>query len=89
MIGVSRDIESLTTFKCNSARLMKHLRKTGRPVVLTVKGKAEAVLMDPKAYQAMTERIETIEALRRGLSQAKRGLGTPVDEFFDELDAES
>lgn len=89
MIDISRDIESLTTFKRNSTSLMKQLRKTGRPVVLTVKGKARAVLMDPQAYQEMSERLQSIESISRGLTQAKKGLGKPVDAFFDELDAES
>lgn len=88
MIDVSQDIESLTTFKRKSTSLMKHMRKTGRPVVLTVKGKAQAVLMDPKTYQQMAERLETIESISRGLAQAKKGLGKPVDRFFDELDSQ-
>ena len=46
MIDVTQDIHSLTTFKRNSSGLMKHMKKTGRPLVLTVKGKAEAVVLD-------------------------------------------
>jgi prevent-host-death family protein len=88
MIDISKDIESLTTFKRDSASVVRHLRKTGRPVVLTVKGKAHAVIMDPRAYQLMADRLDTIESIRSGLAQAKQGLGRPVDEFFDELDAE-
>ena len=39
MIDVTQDIQSMTTFKRNSSGLMKRLKKTGRPLVLTVKGK--------------------------------------------------
>ena len=46
MIDVTQDIHSLTTFKRHSSGLMKRMKKTGRPLVLTVKGKAEAVVMD-------------------------------------------
>ena len=52
MIDVSRDIQSMTTFKRNSAGIMKRIRKTGRPLVLTVKGKAEAVVMEARAWQS-------------------------------------
>jgi prevent-host-death family protein len=86
MIDVSQDIQSMTTFKRNSAGLVKRLRKTGRPLVLTVKGKAEVVVMDTSTYQQMANRVDTIEGIRRGLAQAKKGLGRSVDEVFDDLE---
>ncbi len=86
MIDVSQDIQSMTTFKRNSAGLMKRMRKTGRPLVLTVKGKAEVVVMDARLYQQMADRVDTIEGIRRGLAQAKKGLGRSVDDVFDDLE---
>ena len=50
MIDVTQDIHSLTTFKRNSSGLMKHMKKTGRPLVLTINGNTEAVLLDPTTY---------------------------------------
>ncbi len=86
MIDVNRDIQSMTTFKRNSAGLVKRMRKSGRPLVLTVKGKAEVVVMDAGAYQQLANRIDTVEGIRRGLAQAKRGLGRSVDEVFDDFE---
>ena len=86
MIDVSQDIQSLTVFKRNSLGLMKRMKKTGRPLVLTVKGKAEAVIMDAASYQELSDRVDAIAGIRRGLIQAKKGLGRPVDDVFDELD---
>lgn len=85
MIDVTRDIRTLTDFKRQSTGLIKQMKKTGRPVVLTVKGKAEAVVMDAKSYQAMAERMSAIEGISRGLSEARKGQGIEVDEFFDRL----
>ncbi|HEY3824168.1 MAG TPA: type II toxin-antitoxin system Phd/YefM family antitoxin [Bryobacteraceae bacterium] len=78
MIDVSQDIQSMTTFKRNSAGLVKRMRKSGRPLVLTVKGKAEVVVMDAGTYQQLADRIDTVEGIRRGLAQAKRGQGRVV-----------
>lgn len=86
MIDVSQDIQSMTTFKRNSAGLVKRMRKSGRPLVLTVKGKAEVVVMDAGTYQQLADRIDTVEGIRRGLAQAKRGLGRSVDEVFDDFE---
>jgi prevent-host-death family protein len=86
MIDVSQDIHSLTTFKRDTNSLMKRMKKNGRPLVLTVKGRAEAVVMDPVAYQRLAEYHDTVAGIRRGLAQAKKGLGRSVDEVFDSIE---
>ena len=58
-------------------------------MVLTVKGKAEAVLPDAAAYQDVADHLDAIASIRRGLAQAKKGQGRPVDEVFDDLERES
>jgi PHD/YefM family antitoxin component YafN of YafNO toxin-antitoxin module len=62
------------------------MRKTGRPLVLTVKGKAGAVVLDAAAYQEIAEHLDTVASIRRGLAQAKKGLGRSVDDVFDDLE---
>ena len=89
MIDVTQDIHSMTTFKRNSTGLMKRMKKTGRPLVLTVNGKAEAVLLDASLYQDVAAHLDSVASIRRGLAQAKRGMGRSVDEVFDELEREA
>jgi prevent-host-death family protein len=88
MIDVTQDIHSLTTFKRNSSGLMKQMKKTGRPLVLTVKGKAEAVLVDAAAYQEVASQLDAVASIRRGLAQARKGEGRSVDQVFGELEQE-
>jgi prevent-host-death family protein len=88
MINVAEDIHSFTTFKRKSSDLMKRMKKTGRPLVLTINGKAEAVLLEPAVYQQVAEQLDVIARIRRGLDQAMRGEGQTVDEVFDELGRE-
>jgi len=89
MIDVTQDIHSLTTFKRNSSNLMKRIKKTGRPLVLTVNGKAQAIVLDASAYQEVASHLDAIASIRRGLAQAKKGLGRSVDEVFDDLEREA
>jgi prevent-host-death family protein len=89
MINVTQDIHSLTAFKRKSSSLMKKMKKTGRPLVLTINGKAEAVVLDPAAYQQVADQLDILSKIRRGLAQAKRGEGQTVDEVFDELEMEA
>ena len=88
MIDVTQDIHSLTTFKRNSSGLMKRMKKTGRPLVLTVNGKAEAVLLDAAAYQQVASQLDAVASIRRGLLQAEKGMGRPADDVFNELERE-
>jgi len=88
MIDVTQDIHSLTTFKRNSSGLMKRMKKTGRPLVLTINGKAEAVLLDAATYQQVADYLDAVAGIRRGLEQARKGLGQPIEEVFDEFDRE-
>jgi prevent-host-death family protein len=83
MIDVTQDIHSLTTFKRNTSGLMKQMKKTGRPLVLTIKGKAEAVVLDATRYQAIAEQLDTVASIRRGLAQARKGAGRPADEVYE------
>lgn len=88
MIDVSQDIYSLTTFKRDTNGLMKRMKKHGRPLILTVKGRAEAVVMDPAVYQRLAEYHDTVAGIRRGLAQARKGIGRSVDDVFDEIERE-
>jgi prevent-host-death family protein len=82
------DIQSLTDFKRNTAKYLKKMKKTKRPVVLTVNGRAELVVQDARAYQEMLERIEraeTVAALRQGIEEFETGEGRPAREALEEL----
>ena len=56
------DIGSLTSFSRNTKAHLKRLRRTGRPLLLTVNGKAEVVIQNASAYQRV---IESLEKLKR------------------------
>jgi prevent-host-death family protein len=90
MLDLTKDIQSLTAFRRRSGDFMKQLRKSKRPVVLTVNGRAAAVLQDPEAFQRLLDlasRADTNEGIRQGLKDAKEGKVRPAREFFDEFEA--
>lgn len=90
MLDLTQDIQSLTTFRRRSAAFLKQLRKSKRPVVLTVKGKAAAVVQDAEAYQRLLDiaaAADAREGVRQGLEDAKKGRGKLAREFFREFEA--
>ena len=85
MLDLANDIRSLSDFKRNTVALLDRLRETGSPLVLTVNGKAELVVQDAAAYQALLDRVETIEGIQRGLQDVKAGRMKPAMQVFDRL----
>jgi len=88
MLDITKDIQSLTTFRRRSGDFMKHLHKSKRPVVLTVKGKAQAIVQDAEAYQQLLDiaaRADVFEAIRQGLDDAANGRTRPAREVFDDI----
>ena len=91
MLDITKDIQSLTTFRRRSGEFLKQLSKSKRPVVLTVRGKAAAVVQDAEAYQRLLDiaaLVDAEEGIRQGLEDAKKGKTRPAKKFFDEFEAE-
>ena len=89
-INLTQDIRSLTDFKRHTSELAEQIKMTGRPLVLTVNGKAELVVQDAASYQALLDAVEqaaTVAGIQRGLEQMARGEGRPVSEAFAEFRA--
>lgn len=85
MLDLANDIRSLSDFKRNTVDLLDRIRKTGNPMVLTVNGKAELVVQDAEAYQALLDRVETLEGIQRGVADVKAGRTRPAQQVFDKL----
>lgn len=84
------EIHSLTEFQRNTKEHLERLKKSGKPQVLTVNGKAEVVVQDARSYQLLLEEMEKLEALagiRRGLQEVESGKTSSSDEVFARMRA--
>ena len=73
---VTKDIQSLSDFKRNTSKLVKQVRETKRPVVLTVNGAAAVVVQDAESYDDLVARCERAEGaaiLRERLDYVRKG----------------
>ena len=92
MVNLSQDIHPLTDFKRNTSEFMSRMKKTRRPVVLTVNGKAELVVQDAESYQQILdrlERFEAVEAIRLGIAAAEEGRVKPARQALSETSGEA
>ena len=89
MIDLTKDIQSLTTFRRNSGDFMKQLKKTKRAIVLTVNGKPEAVVQDAASYQRLRDLAafgDAGEGIRQGSEDVKAGRVRPSKTVFAEFE---
>jgi len=83
MIAV-QDILSLTDFQRNTKSHLRRLKSSGRPVVLTVNGRAELIVQDAAAFEDM---LDAIRGIQRGLDEMKAGKGEPARKVLDRIRA--
>lgn len=86
MFDIKKDIQAMTTFRRNPGQFMKHLKKTKKPLILTVNGKAEAVVQDAEAYQRLLDiaaQVDAAEGIRQGLADVKKDRLRPAREALE------
>jgi prevent-host-death family protein len=88
MLDITKDIQSLTNFRRKSGEFLKQIKKSKRPVVLTVNGKAKAVVQDAQADQRLLDTAacaDVYEAVRQGVDDIVHGRTRPARKVFNEL----
>jgi prevent-host-death family protein len=88
MIDITQDIQPLTTFRNNSVKTLKHLKATGRPIVLTVNGKAAATVISAKEYQRLMDiaaEADESEGVRQAREDIAAGRTYPARQVFAEF----
>ncbi|MEQ8958002.1 MAG: type II toxin-antitoxin system Phd/YefM family antitoxin [Coleofasciculus chthonoplastes F3-SA18-01] len=87
MLSLS-DIHPLSEFQRGAKAFLARLKETKAPMVLTVNGKAAAVVQDAESYQQLLDRIELLESMagiRKSIEEFDQGKGMPLKEAFQQL----
>lgn len=92
-LRISEDILPVGEFKTQASRVLRHLKKTRRPFVITQNGKPAAVLITPDEFDRLNEHARFLEAVDEGLADSASGriidddeLGRQLDESFGPLE---
>ena len=79
------DIRSVTELKRKTREILAQVRQTGRPVVLTVNGKADAVLLDAKTFDKHLSASNMARLLAPAEEDVSAGRTRPMRAFMNEL----
>jgi prevent-host-death family protein len=72
-LSIADDIVPVTDLKANAATWIEALAERDSPIVVTQHGRAAAVLLSPRAYDALTSRARFVAAVDEGLRQSEEG----------------
>ena len=79
------DIRSVTELKRDTRNILRQVRETGRPVVVTVNGKADAVLMDARTYERHLRAANLAKLLAAGEGDVAARRVRPMRAFLAEF----
>ena len=84
-MDLTEDIRSVTDLKRHTREILDHVHATGRPVILTVNGRADAVLLDAVVYQKQLQAASLARLLAPAEAEVSEGATRPVADFFKEF----
>jgi len=84
-ISPSEDIRSVTDLKRHTRDILDQLHATRRPIILTVNGRADSVLLDVRAYEELLRAGNLAELLTPAERDIERGKTRPMREFMQEF----
>jgi prevent-host-death family protein len=84
-IRPSEDIRSVTDLKRNTREILDHLHATGRPVILTVNGRADSVLLDVRVYEKHLQAGNLAKLIALAEQDLESGRTRPARDFMKEF----
>ena len=84
-LSITENIRSITDLRRNTNSILDQLPKTKRPVVLTVNGKAEAVILDAKEYEKFTHAFNLLKLLVPAEENISAGRFKAAKDFINDF----
>jgi prevent-host-death family protein len=85
LLSLTDDVKTVSEVKQNLRAVLAQIKETGRPVVVTVKGKPNAVLIDVETYERKLRSLNLAGLLAQGEVDIRQGRTRPAGTFLKEL----
>lgn len=84
-ISPSDDIRSVIDLKHHTREILDQIHKTGRPIFLTVNGRADSVLLDVKQYEKLVQAGTIAGLLKAAEEDIEQDKTRPFKSFIQEF----
>ena len=82
----SEDVVPLTDLKINPGKVVNHAKESGRPILLTSRGRGVAVMQGLDEYEKDKETIAFLKAVAKGMASIREGKTYTHEEVLAALD---
>ena len=83
--SLTEDLKTVSELKKNLRAVLDQIRETGRPVVVTVNGKPDAVLIDVQTFERKLKALNLVGLLAEGAEDIRRRRTRPASAFLKEF----
>lgn len=83
---LAEDIKPVTYIKAHATDLIDEVNTNKRPIVITQKGTARAVLLDIDSYEKQKNTLTMLKLVAQGEHDIKKGQLVEQEAFFKEMD---
>jgi len=84
-ISLSEDVKTLSELQQSPRKLINQLHRTGRPVVVTIKGKPDVVMMDVSTFERKLQAANLAPLLAEAEADVVAERTRPANQFLKEL----
>lgn len=84
-VSITEDIKSVSELKKKTREIFEQLHRTGRPIVITVNGKPDVVLLGAGVFEKKLKALNLGVLLAEAEADVKEGRTRPAREFLKEL----
>jgi len=86
-IDLTRDFRTVSEVKGSLREVLRQVHETRRPVIVTVKGKPDAVLMDIEEYERQRRALALVDRLAEAEADVRAGRLHAARDVLAELEA--
>lgn len=82
---LSESVMPISEVKANASKLIGEVSSRRRPVIITLNGRAKAIVQDLETYEQTQESLAMLKIVAQGRESARKGRVKPVRKAFDEV----
>lgn len=86
-ISITKDFKSVSDLKKKTNEIFKQMHHTGRPIIITVNGKPDAVLLDVETFEKKLKASNLGILLAEAEADIKDGNIRSANDFLRELES--
>jgi prevent-host-death family protein len=84
-LSISEDIKSVSDLKKKTREIFRQIHHTGRPIIVTVNGKPDAVLLDVEVFEKKLKSLNLGILLAEAETDVKKGRIRKARDFLKEF----